>query len=216
MFRSRIVSLLTAAGMVTLLSSVAYGQRWEVGAGGGASFYNAKTLTTTSGDISAKFKPGYSFSGYLGQIGGRLGGEVRYSYMSNEMELAGLGKSYTMSGRSQAIHYDVHIYFNKNQEAKIRTYVLAGGGIKQFSGTGSTVPYQPLGNLAVLTNTSQWKPLVTAGAGVRVALSPHMQLRGEVRGYFTEMPTDVITPVSGSLGGWLFDIAPTVSVSYVW
>lgn len=216
MFRSRIVSLMIAAGMVSTMSSVAYGQRWEVGAGGGASFYNSKTLTTPSGDISAKFKPGYNFSGFLGQIGGRLGGEIRYSYMSNQMELAGLGKSYTMGGRSQAIHYDVHIYTNKNKEAKVRPYFLVGGGMKQFTGTGTAVALQPLGNLAVLTNTSQWKPLVTAGGGVRVALSPHMQLRGEVRGYFNEMPTDVITPVSGSLGGWLFNIVPTVSLSYVW
>lgn len=216
MYRSRIASLMIAAGMVTILSSVAYGQHWEVGAGGGASFYNSRTLTTTGGDISAKFKPGYSFTGYVGQIGARLGGEIRYSYMSNEMELAGMGKNFTMGGRSQAIHYDVQIYFKKDTEAKVRPYVLVGGGMKQFSGTGGAVAYQTLGNYAVLTNTSQWKPLVTSGAGVRVLLSPHMQLRGEVRGYFTEMPTDVITPVAGSLGGWLFDIVPTVSVSYVW
>ncbi len=146
MFRSRIVSLMIAAGMITLVSSVAYGQRFEVGVGGGASLYNSKTLTTPSGDISAKFKPGYTFSGFLGQIGGRLGGEIRYSYMSNEMELAGLGKSYTMGGRSQAIHYDVHIYANKNKEAKFRPYFLVGGGMKQFTGTGSAVALQPLGN----------------------------------------------------------------------
>lgn len=215
MFRSRIASLIIAAGTVCLVSPVAYGQRWEVGAGGGASFYNARTLTTTGGDISAKFKPGYSFTGFVGQVGSRLGGEIRYSYMSNEMELSGLGKSYTMGGRSMALHYDVQYYFKKDQEAKVRPYVFGGGGIKQFTGTGSAVAFQPLGNYAVLTSTSQWKPLISAGAGVRMALSPHMQLRGEVRGYFTQMPTDIVTPVSGSLGGWLFDIVPTVTVSYI-
>jgi hypothetical protein len=197
------------------VASTAYGQKWEVGGGGGASIYNTKTVTAPAGSVDAKFKTGYAFSGYFGQIGDRLGGEVRYTYLSNEMELAGLNKSFSMTGRSQAIHYDLNVYFN-GKKSKVRPYVIAGGGMKLYSGTGSAAAVQPLGSIVVLTNTSEWKPLISSGGGVRFAVGDKAHVRAEVRVYMTEVPTKVITPVTGSLSGWYFNIVPMVDLSYVW
>ena len=111
----KIGSLIAACGVVLAVAPMAYGQKWEVGGGGGASLYNSQTVSAAAGSVDAKFKTGYGFSGYFGQIGDRLGGEVRYTYLSNEMELSGLGKSYSMGGRSQAIHYDLNFYFNSKK-----------------------------------------------------------------------------------------------------
>jgi len=200
-----------AAGLVMAMVPAAFGQKWEVGAGGGASFYNKASVN----GVEAGFKPGYGFSAYLGQLGNRIGGEIRYTLLSNEMELSGNGKNFTMGGRTQALHYDVNFYFN-HRESTTRPYLLVGGGMKQYTGTGSPTAIQPHVSSVVLTNTSEWKPLLTAGGGVRFALSGKTQLRAEVRLYMTQAPTNVITPVVGSLSGWYMNFAPMVGVSYVW
>jgi hypothetical protein len=216
MFCFRIAPLMIAAGLVSTMAPLAYGQKWEVGAGGGASIYSPSTATGTATSVDVKFKPGFGASAYVGQLGNRLGGEIRYDWFSNEMELSGSGKTFNMGGRSQAIHYDVLFYFN-NRNAKARPYLLAGGGVKQYTGTGNAVPLQPFINTVVLTNTSEWKPLVTAGGGVRFAMGEHAHLRVELVSFMTQAPENVVTPVNGAnLSSWFFSFAPVFSVSYVW
>lgn len=211
--RKTVLMIMSAA--VTLAAPAAWGQRWEVGAGGGASIYNTRTIEASTGDVQAKFKPGYAFSGYLGQLGSRVGGEIRYTYEGNSMELSGRGKSVTMSGRSQSIQYDVSYYFG-SPKSKTRFYVLGGGGIKQYTGTGSSDAAQSLMSTAVLTATSEWKPLVTGGAGVRHEIGKNLSLRAEVLVYMSEAPKNVITPTGGTLSGWYMNIVPMVGLSYVW
>ncbi len=215
MFCFRIASFITVAGLIAAIAPAAYGQQWEVGAGGGASIYGSKSISAAAGSVDAKFKPGYGFSAYVGQIGNRLGGELRYTWQSNEMELSGLSRNFTMGGRTQAIHYDLSVYFN-GKNSGTRPYVLVGGGMKQYTGTGDAIAIQPLGSIAVLTNTSEWKPLITAGGGVRIATGNKSHIRAEVRLFLTETPTKVITPVTGSLSGWYINFMPMVSLSYVW
>lgn len=199
-----------------LASAGAHAQQWEVGAGGGASLYNSRTVTGSLGSVDAGFKPGFGGTAWLGQIGDRIGGEIRYSIFKNDLELKSGGASYSRGGRSQAIHYDVLIYTN-TKNSKTRPFFLVGGGVKQFTGTGEDVAFQPLGHIAVLTGTSEWKPMLTTGAGVRIAISAKTHLRAEVRGYFTQTPTEVITPVpDATAGGWYFQIVPMISLSYVW
>ncbi len=208
-------TLIVGVGILISTAPAALGQKWEVGAGAGASLYNAQTITSGSTSVEAKFKPGYGFSAFVGQVGDRLGGEVRYTWLSNEMELSGAGKNFTMGGHTQAIHYDVNFYFN-SRKSKTRPYLFAGGGMKQYSGKGPATAVQPLGNIVVLTDTSEWKPLISGGGGVRIAVGEKASLRAEFRMYFTQTPTNVITPVSGSLSGWYYNFVPMVNLSYVW
>ena len=210
------ITLTLFAGLIAGgIAPAALGQRFEIGGGGGASFYNKRTVTGPSATVDAGFKSGYGFNAYLGQLGNRLGGELRYSYASNEMQLTSGGKSFTMTGRSQAVHYDLAFYFNA-KKAKVRPYLLAGGGMKQYAGTGATSIMQPFISTVVLTNTSEWKPMITAGGGIRVVLNSKLHLRAEVLTYMTQVPTKVITPVLGQVSGWYFDIVPNINLSYVW
>ena len=216
MYQHRITLTVLAGIIAGSTAPTAFGQRFEFGGGGGASFYNTRTVTGPSASVEAGFKSGYAFTGYLGQIGDRLGGELRYSYASNDMELTSGGKSFAMTGRTHAVHYDLVFYFN-GKKSTVRPYVLVGGGMKQYTGSGNSASLvQPFMATAVLTNTNEWKPLVTAGGGIRVVLNPKLHLRAEVLTYMTQVPTNVITPVKGKLDGWYFDIVPTVSLSYVW
>lgn len=209
----RIWSWMTLAFMA--LAAPAAAQKWEVGAGGGAAFYNSKTISGPDGSVSAKFKPNAGVTAYIGQIGNRVGGEIRYTMLFNGMELSGGSAKSSMSGRSQSIGYNVLIYTN-GKEAKARGYILAGGGVKQYTGTGSDVIVPALIRTAVLTETSQWKPMVTAGVGVRMKAGENSYIRAELLVHGTETPTDVITPVLGNLGGWYFSFAPMFSLSYAW
>jgi hypothetical protein len=207
--------LLAAVTALALAAPLALAQRWEFGGGGGASFYTAQSISGSAGSADVKFKPGFGGTAYFGQIGDRVGGEVRYDWFSNEMELSGAGKSFTRSGYTQSIHYDALFYFSR-KNAKVRPYVLGGGGMKQYVGTGQDVAVQPLMNIAVLTRTSEWKPLIVAGGGVRFAVGKKAQMRAEVLAFMTPTPNKVVTPVNGSLSGWTFNFAPLFSLSYVW
>lgn len=204
---------MTLAVMASALPAAA--QKWEVGAGGGAAFYNSKTITGPDGSVTAKFKPNGALTAYMGQVGNRVGGEIRYTMMFNGMELAGGSAKSSMSGRSQSIGYNVLIYTNP-KESKTRGYFLVGGGIKQYTGTGSDVILPALIRTAVLTETSQWKPMVTGGVGVRMKAGENSSFRIELLVHGTEAPTDVITPVFSDLGGWYFSFAPMFSLSYSW
>jgi hypothetical protein len=203
-----------AAALVTVPG--VYAQRWEFGGGGGGSFYNSQTISGPRGSADAGFNGGFAGTAYLGQAGNRFGGEVRYTYLKNDMKLTGSGTNFTFSGQSQAIHYDFLVYMTKSG-AKARPYFSVGGGVKGYQGTGPDMAVQPVGSIAVLTRTTQWKPMVTFGGGVRFQVGEHVVLRTDLKVYTTQVPEDVITPVNGSkVSGWYFNFVPLVSLAYTW
>jgi hypothetical protein len=202
---------LVALAAATATSAVA--QRWEFGAGAGGSFYGKKTIAGSAGSVDAGFQSGFAATTFLGQSGRWVGGEIRYTYQQNGMKLTGGATTFTFGGRSQALHYDVLVYATK-PEAKVRPFLAAGGGMKLYEGTGKDMAVQPLGRIAVLTRTSQWKPLVSVGGGVKFKVAEKVWMRAEVRTYLTEIPTEVITPINGKLSGWLLNFIPMFSLSW--
>jgi hypothetical protein len=89
-----------------------------------------------------------------------------------------------------------------------------GGGMKLYEGTGKDIAVQPLGRIAVLTRTTQWKPLISFGGGVKFRVGDRAAVRVEVRTNMTEVPTEVITPINGKISGWLLNFAPMVSLGW--
>ena len=162
MSRIAIVSRWAVVGLMLAAAPSVFGQRWEFGAGGGASFFTNETLTSPAGSVTAGFAPGYGLTAYAAQTGRRYGGEIRYAFLLNDMKLDGMGRSFTFGGRSQLVTYDFSVFMG-GKEAKVRPYISVGGGIRQFSGTGEDMAVQPLGSVAVLTHTSQWKPVISGG-----------------------------------------------------
>ena len=85
----------------------------------------------------------------------------------------------------------------------------------RFTGTGKEQVFQPLSNIALLTKTSEVKPLVSVGGGVKFSLSPSVQLRLEVHDFLTPFPKNVIAPAPGStVGGWLQDFVVMAGLSF--
>ena len=189
---------------------------FEVGGGIAESCYQSKSLTSsvTSGD--AGFNNGLGGSIWIGNnMYNKLSGEFHYDYQMNDLKLTSGGTNVTFGGKSHAFHYDLLYHFTK-RSAKVRPYVLAGGGFKLYQGTGTESAFQVLSKLAILTKTNEMKPMVTFGGGLKFALSQHVNLRLEVRDNMTQFPTRIILPVNGANpSGWLNNFVPLIGISFV-
>jgi hypothetical protein len=66
-----------------------------------------------------------------------------------------------------------------------------------------------------MTKTTDLKPMVSVGGGVKVKLTDKMWLRLDVHNFLTEFPTKVITPVPGSsVSGWINNIVGTGGITF--
>jgi hypothetical protein len=199
------------------LAPLAHGQKWEFGGGVGGGFYTSQDISGTAGSAAAKLATGLSGGGWLTNNGnGHWGGELRYDYQRGALTLNGNGTSASFDAVSHAVHYDVLWYVAPNG-SKIRPYVAVGAGIKVFQGTGTELAFQPLNKIALLTKAQDLTPVASAGAGVKVQISPRVSLRMELHDYLTPFPKKVITPNTGekvSGWGWLQDFVPMVGISY--
>jgi hypothetical protein len=197
------------------LAPAAFAQRWEVGGGAGGGFYTSQDVSLDGSSVSAKIDSNVAGSAWLGNNSlNKWGGQLQFDYQMGDLALNGQGNSASFASRSYAFHYDFLWHFAP-YGSKIRPYVAVGAGIKVYQGTGSQVAYQPLSNFALLTQAQDVTPLVSVGGGVKVQLSPRMQLRFEVHDYGTTFPKQIITPNSGAkVGNWLMDFVPMVGISY--
>jgi hypothetical protein len=197
------------------LTPAAFAQKWEVGFGAGGSFLTSETITNPAGNASATRDPGLALSAWLdNNIGsGLFGGELRYDHEMGDLKLSSGGTTVKFGSQSNAIHYDF-IYNFASSESAVRPFILAGGGVKWFSGTGTEQVYQPLSNIAVFSDVRDLKPLVSVGAGVKFNIAKSTLLRLEVHDYLTPFPGKLIAPVNGSVGGWLQDFVVMAGLSF--
>ena len=198
-------------------SPAALAQKWEVGGGAGGSFFTSNMEfgvknAVASGDVSLANAIAASF--WLANNSSHLlGGELRYDYENTNLRVKSAGTSATFGGDTHAFHYDFLLHFTP-QGSRIRPYVSAGGGVKLYRGTGKERAFQPLSSLALLTKTSEVKPLVSVGVGIKFAVSRAFQVRIEVRDALTPFPKTVIAPAQGSkIGGWLQDFVAMAGLS---
>lgn len=198
----------------------AFGQKWEVGGGVGGGFYTSDDINAPAGSLpggsaTAKIQPGVVGSVWFGNYNlGKLGGELRYDYQMGDLQLTQGSTQATFGAHSQAVHYDL-LYRFSHRDSRIQPFVAVGAGIKIYQGTGTQVVYQPLSNIALLTQAQDLVPLVSAGAGIKYKLSTRVILRLDVHDYITPFPKQVITPISGKTQGWLEDFVPMVGLAYL-
>lgn len=201
---------------LVLLAMPVYAQKYEFGVHGGVSLYTPKTISASRGTADVGFKPGYVAGATLGHnMYDRVGGELRYSYLKNDLKLESSGTQAKFGGEAHAIHYDVLIH-TADRESKIRPYAAVGAGAKYYRGTGTETAYQPLNNFALLTRTNETKGMISVGGGVKVAISDRVLFRVDVHDYITPFPKEVITPVPGaSVGGWIHNLVPTAGFTFL-
>ena len=208
----RLSTLLLSACLVAVPS--AWGQKWEFGGGVGGGFYTSNDVTSGGASASAKIENNLAGSAWLGNNGsGHLGGELRYDYQNGPLQLTQGSTSTSFSAVSHAIHYDFLFHFTDG-ESRVRPFVSVGAGIKVYRGTGAEVAFQPLSNFALLTKDQDLTGLISVGAGLKLNLAPHLQLRLDVHDYITPFPKQIIAPASNAkVSGWMQDIVPMAGLA---
>jgi hypothetical protein len=206
---------LKIAFAAVMLAVPAIAQKYEFGVFGGTSIYQSKQISNSRGSADAGFSPGWTAGVTVGQNMYRhVGGEVRFTYLNNQMKLDSGGTTAKFGGESYAIHYDVLVYGGETS-SRFRPYVAAGGGAKIYRGTGAEQAFQPLSNIGILTKTQEAQGLVSFGGGVKVQMSDRMWFRFDVHDYLTPFPKKVITPgIGSSVSGWLNNIVPTAGLVF--
>jgi len=207
--------LISIAAALTVAPTFA--QKYEFGIAGGGSFYDSKTVTNPRGSADAGFNNGFALSVNLGNnMYSHVGGEVRYTYLQNEMKLSSGSSSATFGAQAHAIHYDFLIHATPT-EATVRPYVAVGGGIKVYRGTGTEVAVQPLSSIALLTKTNEVQGMLSVGGGVKFRLTDRLMFRADVHDYITPFPKSVITPAQNStVSGWLNNIVVTGGLTFTY
>lgn len=195
------------------LAPAAFAQRWEVGGGAGGSFYTPVNVTNPALSGQAKIGAGLVASAWVANnITNHWGGEIRYDMGLGDLQLTSGGTKATFSGQTHAVHYDF-AYHLRNSEAPFRPYVSFGGGLKMFRGTGTEVASQPLNRLALLTRTTDLRPMVSVGAGLKIN-ARRIGFRIEARDSMSPFPSDVIAPAqNSSLGGWVHEFIVSAGIS---
>lgn len=191
-------------------------QKWEIGGVGGGSFYTNQDVTRGSATAEAGFGPGYAAGVVVGQEMGRTwGGELRYTFQSNEAQLKSGGSKATFGAQSHAIHYDFLLHLSP-AGSKVRPYISFGAGIKHYRGTGTEAVVQNLSEFALLTKSTDTTPVAVFGVGVKIKVGEKSSLRVEVKDYLSPIPTKIITPNRGAeLSGWVHNFVPMVGISYI-
>lgn len=202
---------------VSLGVAVCLAQQYEIGGAAGAGFATGSSVTGPAGTATTGFKTGGVFGGVVGhRMYSNLSGEIRYSYLRQDLKLSSGSVEPTFQGEAHAIHYDLLFHTTRSRSTKVQPFVAAGGGFKYYRGTGKEVPYQPLGSYAYLTKTQEWKPMISVGGGLKIAIAPRVYLRTEVRDYITPFPSKVIAPnPAAKISGWVHDIVPMVGISFL-
>jgi hypothetical protein len=204
-----------AIGILLAASASCFAQQWEIGGTGGAAFIPGVGVTSPLGAATAGLQPGLSAGAFLGQnLYPHISGEIHYGFMQSNLKLQSGGSQVTFSGLSHVVHYDLILHTNR-KESRVQYFVAVGGGMRLFTGTGKESAYQPLSQFAYLTKTHEIKPLISAGAGIKYALTERLILRTEFRDYITPFPKEVITPAPGAkIGSILQSFVPMVGISY--
>jgi len=205
----------TLSFLFVAAAGLGWAQQWEFGGAAGAGFLSNVGVSSAFGSATAGFQTGPVLGAFASQnLNSHLSGELHYDFMLNNLRLSSGGSTTTFSGQAHLIHYD--FAFHTHRRGRREFYVVAGGGMKVFLGTGAEQAYQPLNQFGYFTRTHELKPMVSIGAGMRYAIGDNLFLRTEIRDYITGFPTTVIAPAPGtSYGTILNDFVPSVGLSFL-
>jgi outer membrane protein W len=210
------ITRLLAAAAALALAPAACAQKWEFGGGAGESFYPANTVTNGAATASVDVATNIAGSLWLANsIGEHWGGEVRLDYSRGNLQLSSGGTQVAFGSEAYAMHYDFQYHFTR-VSSRVRPYLAAGAGVKYYRGIGTEVAFQPLSQFALLTKTTELKPVLSVGGGLKFRITDHFGLRVEVHDFMTTIPENIIVPNAGSkISGWMQNIVPMAGISYL-
>jgi hypothetical protein len=143
-----------------------------------------------------------------------LSGEIRYLYQDGNPYVKSGGVLAQVQGQSHAFNYDL-LFHVRPRKARIRPYMAAGLGAKDYVTTGPEPFPQPFPNVATITNQDQWRLLYSVGFGVKYEWGRYVVLRFDFRDYLTAFPKQVIVPAPHGTDRGIFEqFTPMFGVGY--
>lgn len=189
-------------------------EKLEVGGLALMAAYRSADVKSGPSIGSVGFAPGPAGGAFVGQtMNNHLGGELRYMFAQNDLELSSGGRDIKFSGRSHIFGYDLMVY-PTGRNASIRPFLAGGGGMKIYQGTGTEQAFQPLANLALLTRTREVMPMADFGGGVKIRTSRNTMVRVEFRDYITQVPKVFAASPGSKISGLLHHWAPAFGFSW--
>ncbi|SRR5579883_268485 len=202
-----------------ILSGVtAYAQGWELGVIGGFGYQpKFDVIRAAGGTASTGFKNGAVIGVYAGEDTYRYwSGEARYLYQYSDAKVESGSVETSFAAHTHILTGDFLGHFRPTG-AKIRPFIIFGGGVKIIVGTGAESAGQPLGNFAALTHTHETLGVGDIGAGFKYNVGKHYRIRAEVHDYIGHAPSQVIAVAPGaSMSGISNDIIATGSMAVTW
>jgi outer membrane protein W len=190
-------------------------QQYELGGTIGYGVYRHATVYSSDGTATAgvrnRFVAGMVFTENLYEY---LSGEVRYLYQDGNPYVKSGGVLAMVQGQSHAINYDLLFHFRPRKQ-RIRPYMAAGLGVKDYVLTGPEPFPQPFPQVATLTNQDQLRLLYSVGFGVKYEWKRNVVLRFDFRDYLTAFPKQVIVPAPHGTDRGIFEqFTPMFGVGY--
>jgi opacity protein-like surface antigen len=209
-------------GLQTLAASLIFAgvclaqTTYEFGGDIGYGIYRGGSVYSPSGNASAGILNRFAAGAVFGQdLYNYVSGEVRYLYQDGHPYLRFDGTRTDIQGQSQTITYDM-LFHLKPRESRLRPFVAAGMGAKDYVIAGPAPFPQPIPRIASLNNVDQWKFVVSVGAGVKYQVQTHVLLRLDFRDYITTFPSAQITPAAHNTARGIFEqFTPLFGVSYL-
>jgi len=207
------------AGAVWVLSCFAMAtpaQQWEIGAGAGYGIYRNVSVDAPAGVATAGVRNRFAITAVFGEDLYRyVSGEFRYAYQDGDPFLQSGSVKANVQGQSHAFNYDL-LFHTRARGARLRPFFAAGIGAKLFRVTGPENPNQALSDIARLRANDEFRPLVTAGGGVKLRMAHNLLLRLEFLDYIAPFPKKVIQPAPlGTARGILHQFTPMIGLSMV-
>ncbi len=190
-------------------------QNWEIGGGVGEGVYKNATITGAAGTADAGIRNRYVATAVVNEdLWEHFSGEFRYIYHGGDTFLQSGSTQGSIVALSHTFTYDALLHI-KDRGSRFRPYVAFGAGAKYYGTSGSTPKPQPLPAIAGLTTQSQWEPVLDFGGGVKVRVTEHVVVSGDVRDYITRFPNHLFPAASGArASGVLQQVTPMVGIGY--
>lgn len=217
-FTRNVIARIAAVLALTLGAGFAqetYSQ-WEFGGDIGYGVYRNGTIFSNGATATAGIRNRFAAGAVIGEdMYDYFSGEFRYQYQDGHPFLSSGGVAKDIQGQSHTLTYELVIHF-KPRENKIRPFVAAGGGAKDYAIVGPAPAPQPLPAIATLNNVDEWKFVVSLGGGVKVRLREHVLARFDFRDYLTQFPKRQLQPAAnGTARGIFQQFTPMFGLSYV-
>ena len=186
------------------MAGACFAQNWEVGGGAGYGDYHNGSIISTGGTASAGVKNRFAASGYVSEdMYQHFSGEVRYVYHDGDTFLSSGGVLGTVQAQSHTFTYNMFVHAFP-RKSRVRPFFGGGVGGKYYESTGPAPVPQPFPKIAGMTTRSQWKPAFDFGGGVRVRVTDHFTVRGDLYDYITTFPNNLFVPVANATTRGIF------------